>query len=169
MAAYDGVPSIRLEGNKDRALALIPEAKALLFRVQQFLKTAGVSTYSSSQQVGQDGYIYVLSSEGQNIIHISVDVEHVDSVEQEAPVPVETSVTPSFYSGLVFGGYLEPRTGAGGTYQVCTGFAPTPTCIATHRELSAGRQASKRLAVRPYFDDLRNSGVGPEFSQYTKL
>lgn len=168
MAAYEGAPSIRLEGDKDRALALVPDAKALLFRVQQFIKTAGVSTFSSSQRIGQDGYIYVLSSGDQHIIHISVDVDGVDMVSPEVPVPGDGTISPTFYSGLVFGGFLEQRTGAGGSYQVCTGFTPTPPCIAIHDELSAGRQSSKRLAVRPYFDDLQGSGTRV-FSQYTLL
>lgn len=169
MAAYDGVPSIRLEGDKSRALALVPDAKALLYRVQSFLKTAEVSTFSASQSVGRDGYIYVLSSSGQNIIHIAVDVVGVDQVEPDTPSPTEGTTFPSFYSGLVFNGHLEQRTGAAGPYTVCSGFSPTPTCVAIHSELSMGRQASKRLAVRPYFDDLQNPGAGPQYSQYTKL
>lgn len=169
MAAYDGVPSIRLEGDKSRALALVPDAKALLYRVQSFLKTAGVSTFSGSQNVDSDGYIYVLSSNGQNIIHISVDVVSVDQTEPELPVPGEGSTYPSFYSGIVIDGYLETRTGSGGSYLVCTGFSPTPTCVAIHEELSMGRQSSKRLGIHPFFDELRNQGNGPNYSQYTML
>lgn len=169
MAAYDGVPSIRLEGDRSRALALVPDAKALLYRVQQFLKISETTTFSASQSVGRDGYIYVLSSGGQNIIHIAVDVVGVDQVEPEIPAPEEGRPFPSFYSGLVFNGYLEQRTGATGTYSVCTGFTPTPTCLHIHDELSAGRQATGRLAVQPFFEDLQNQGAGPAYSQYTKL
>ena len=74
---YDGVPSIRLEGDQQRALALIPEAKALLYQCQELIKNAGVNTFSMSQSV-EDGYIYVLCANGQNIISISVGVEAVD-------------------------------------------------------------------------------------------
>ncbi len=169
MAAYDGVPSIRLEGDKSRALALVPDAKALLYRVQSFLKIADVSTFSASQSIGRDGYIYVLSSNGQNIIHIAVDVVGVDQVEPDIPPAEEGTAIPSFYSGLVFDGHLEQRTSSGRSYRVCTGFSPTPTCIAIHDELSAGRQASRRLAVRPFFEDLQNQSGGPEYSQYTRL
>ncbi len=167
MAVYDGVPSIRLEGDKDRALAFVPDAKALLYRVQSFLKIADVSTFSASQRV-DNGYIYVLSSSGQNIIHIAVDVEFVDTVEPEPPIPPEGKTFPSFYSGLVSSGFLESRVGPDGSYSVCYQFAPTPTCVDIHPELSSGWQSPARLAVRPFFDDLQNSG-SITFSQYTRL
>ena len=79
MALYDGVPSIRLEGDEQRALALIPEAKALLYRTQEVIKNAGVSTYSMYRNV-DDGYIRTLCAHGQNIIHISVAAEDRKSV-----------------------------------------------------------------------------------------
>lgn len=169
MAVYDGVPSIRLEGDKSRALAFVPDAKALLYRVQSFLKTADVTTFSASQRLGRDGYAYVLCSHGQNIIHISVDVGTVDTVEPEIPGPTEGALYPSFYSGLVFNGYLESRTVNGNSYRVCATFSPTPTCVNMHDELSLGRQSVKRLAVAPYFDELRNTYPINEYSQYTLL
>lgn len=169
MAVYDGVPSIRLEGDKSRALAFVPDAKALLYRVQSFLKTAEVTTFSASQRLGRDGYVYVLSSHGQNIIHIAVDVGVVDTVEPDIPGPTEGSMYPSFYSGLVFNGFLESRTSGDNSYAVCSTFSPTPTCVNTHSELSLGRQAVKRLAVSPHFSDLRNPNPGIEYSQYTLL
>lgn len=169
MAVYDGVPSIRLEGDKDRALALIPEAKALLYRVQEFLRIADITTFSSSQRVGEDGYIYVLCSHGQNIIHISVDVVEVAVREEEVPTPPEGKAPFSFYSGLVFRGHLEQRTSQGQTYSVCATFAPTPVCVEINSELSSGRQSAPRLAVQPFFDELQNQGSGPQYSQYTML
>lgn len=169
MAVYDGVPSIRLEGDKDRALALIPEAKALLYRVQDFLRIADVSTFSASQRVGDRGYIYVLCSHGQNIIHISVDVVEVAVREEEIPVPPEGRASLTFYSGLVFRGHLEQRTSMGRAYSVCASFAPTPACVELNSELTGGRQAVPRLAVLPFFDELQNPDSGSQYSQYTLL
>ena len=72
MAVYDGTPSIRLEGDQERALVLVPEAKALLYRVQAFKQSSGVNTFSMTRRVDDDSVIYVLSAHGQHIIHISV-------------------------------------------------------------------------------------------------
>lgn len=169
MAVYDGVPSIRLEGDQDRALALIPEAKALLYQVQEFARTAEVTTFSSSRRVGDRGYIYVLCSRGVNIIHISVDVVDV-AVRQEPPPQLpeisEAPVLPSFYSGITLLAHLEQRVSQNRSYMVCSTFAPTPSCVDLHEELVGGFQSVTRLAVRPYFDDLDNQS---RFSQYTLL
>ena len=74
MASYDGAPSIRLEGDEKRALALIPEGKLLLSKAQAFTKRAEIPTYSMSRRVSDDEYIYVLVAGDQNIIQISAGV-----------------------------------------------------------------------------------------------
>ena len=177
MAAYDGVPSIRLEGDEDRALALIPEAKALLYKVQTFKQRAGVGTFSMSRRVDDDSTIYVLSALEQNVIQISVAPDVPEEVRlSEAPPP--SSLFPDFYSGLVFGGYMEERVrmdadGREISYKVCNSFSPTPTCARTHDELTPGRQLSPRLAVLPApgFPELVNTSQNfrREFTQYTRL
>jgi len=164
MAVYDGVPSIRLEGDEGRALALVPEAKALLYKVQTFKQRAGVGTFSMSRRVDDDSTIYVLSTQDQNLIHIAVapDIpEQINSSEANAPA----KLAPDIYSGLVYNGFLRSN----GTRSALDSFVPTPTCLRTHPELLAGRQEVVRLAVAPYFDELKNSGLGPAYSQYTKL
>lgn len=177
MAVYDGVPSIRLEGDEERALALIPEAKALLYKVQTFKQRAGVGTFSMSRRVDDDSTIYVLSAHGQNLIHISVAPDVPEMINAEHPIP-EGTLFPDFYSGLVYNGYLEERVrtdddGNEIRYSVCVSFSPTPTCQRTHEELSGGRQEVPRLAVRPWpaFDELNNNSSSgrPVFTQYTKL
>lgn len=177
MAVYDGVPSIRLEGDEERALALVPEAKALLYKVQTFKQRAGVGTFSMSRRVDDDSTIYVLSSLGQNRIHIAVATDVPEQVYLKDETP-DSVLSPDFYSGLVYGGYLKGRVredsdGNKTRYSVCASFSPTPNCLFTHKELSGGRQEVPRLAVRPWvaFDELNNNSSfgGPVFTQYTKL
>lgn len=177
MAVYDGVPSIRLEGDEGRALALIPEAKALLYKVQTFKQRAGVGTFSMSRRVDDDSTIYVLSSLGQNLIHIAVAPDVPEQVYPEVE-PSEGPMFPDFYSGLVYHGYIEERVredddGNEIRYSVCVNFSPTPNCRFTHKELSGGRQEVPRLAVRPWvaYDELNNTSRSgrPVFTQYTKL
>ena len=130
MAVYDGVPSIRLEGDEERALVLVPEAKALLYKVQTFKQRAGVGTFSMSRRVDDDSTIYVLSSLGQNLIHIAVATDVPEQVYLKDETP-DSALSPDFYSGLVYGGYLKGRVreGNGGNkphYSVCASFSPTP-------------------------------------------
>lgn len=178
MAVYDGVPSIRLEGDEKRALALIPEAKALLQTVQAFKKRAGVSTFSMSYRVDGDSTIYVLCSGDVNVLSISVAPVVPTEVDEER-TEVDAKLFPDFYSGLVFRGYIETDVvyGYDGRKQetaTCATFAPTPSCAEFFKELSPGRQDVPRLAVRPHGDfalELSNpspSGI-PEFSQYARL
>lgn len=175
---YDGVPSIRLEGDQQRALALIPEAKALLYQCQELIKNAGVNTFSMSKSV-EDGYIYVLCANGQNILSISVGVEAVDETYEEPDYPY--SVPPDFYSGIVTSmpmRYVEVTKADGSTVDVpvCPGFAPTPDCIESHPNdrLVPGRQQVSRLGVEPHttLSELKNEtgpGGGATFHQYAKL
>lgn len=179
MAAYDGVPSVRLEGDMTRALSLIPEGKALLFRAQQVRTRMGVGTFAMTYRVDDDSSIYVLTAMDQNIIHISSQVHTPEVLEEPPEAPTsEGLIDPTFYSGLVFGGLLEQRTrtlanGTQQSYGVCVSFAPTEMCRGLFpRELVAGRQEVERLAVVPWvaFDELTNkSGFGPAFTQYTRL
>ncbi len=176
MAVYDGVPSIRLEGDQKRALALLPEAKALLYKVQTFKQLAGVPTFSMSQRVDDDSLIYVLSAGDVHIIRISVAVDVPEQPTVEA-TSGEGALFPDFYSGLVFGGFIESRTGTlpgGGRidYSVCTKFAPTIACRSIDEDLVLGRQDSVRLAVRPHTSleqVLGNPRPPPVLSQYTRL
>ncbi len=175
---YDGVPSIRLEGDQQRALALIPEAKALLYQCQDLIKNAGVSTFSMSKSV-EDGYIYVLCANGQNIISISVGVEAVDETYEEQEYPY--SVPPDFYSGIVASmamRYVEVTKNDGSKVDVpvCPSFSPTPDCIESHPNdgLVTGRQQVSRLGVEPHtiLSELKNEtglGGGATFHQYAKL
>ncbi len=179
MALYDGVPSIRLEGDEQRALALVPEAKALLYRTQEVIKNAGVSTYSMYRNV-EDGYIRTLCAHGQNIIYISVAADKVDSTYEPEEVP-EVPLFPDFYSGIVNSmamQYKDVPAGNGGsvTIPVCPAFSPTPDCIESHPndKLVPGRQSVARLGVEPhvFLGELRNEtglGGGATFHQYAKL
>lgn len=153
MASYDGAPSIRLEGDEKRALALIPEGKLLLSKAQAFTKRAEIPTYSMSRRVSDDEYIYVLVAGDQNIIQISAGVKYPGLVHEEPEVP-ESPVFPDFLSGLVFNGIMDTRqeTKADGSkvsYKVIRQWAPTPNC-AQVQKINAGRQPSRRLAVRPH-------------------
>ena len=153
MASYDGAPSIRLEGDEKRALALIPEGKLLLSKAQAFTKRAEIPTYSMSRRVSDDEYIYVLVAGDQNIIQISAGVVFPDHVHEEPEVP-EPALFPDFLSGLVFNGVMDSRqeTKADGSkvsYKVIRQWAPTPNC-AQVQKINTGRQPSRRLAVRPH-------------------
>ena len=175
MALYDGVPSIRLEGDKTRALALIPDAKALLYTVQTVKKNMGVSTFAMTRAVGDDGVLYVLSTGSQNILHISVAPVVPEQINEEPVFSSIVILTPDFLSGVVFNGFIEPRTetlpsGEQIEYSVCARFAPTLSCQES-ADLRAGRQDSGRLAVRPWvaFDELNSTFPARTFSQYTRL
>lgn len=148
MALTDGVPSIRLEGDQERALALIPEAKVFLQQIQAFVQRAGVPTYSSTRRLDDDAYVYVLCAGGQNIIHISVGVDEVDRVYEEPDVP-PSRLFPDFLSGLVIDGTIGfETTDDGKTRRFVKSFAPTPSCARVHG-LPSGRQSSSRLVVEP--------------------
>lgn len=172
MASYDGAPSIRLEGDEKRALALIPEGKLLLSKAQAFTKRAEIPTYSMSRRVSDDEYIYVLVAGDQNIIQISAGVKYPGLVHEEPEIP-ESPVFPDFLSGLVFNGIMDTReeTKADGSkvsYKVIRSWAPTPNC-AQVQGISTGRQPSKRLAVRPH-NSMSEWNAPPEsileYSQY---
>jgi hypothetical protein len=168
MALYDGFPSIQLEGDQRRALALIPEAKALLYTVQQVRDNSGAGTFSMSRAVGEDAYIYALSSQGINKLVISVAVEVPEQINPE-PETHDGILAPDFLSGIVVNGFLEERSGDIGGIAVCAVFAPTPNCQETAK-LGGGYQLSERLAVEPgpAFDFLRSNSSLP-FTQYTRL
>ena len=168
MAVYDGVPSIRLEGDEGRALALIPEAKALLYKVQTFKQRAGVGTFSMSRRVDDDSYIYVLSAGDQNLIHISV-APHSTDVTYETP-PVEGVMPLTMLSGMVVRGYIEEQPSPSGTYLAAGLFYPTSTCQRMNK-LPAGGQFLQRLDVTPHpsMGELGNPKPQPIYSQYTKL
>lgn len=172
MASYDGVPSIRLEGDEKRALALIPEGKLLLSKAQAFTKRAEIPTYSMSRRVSDDEYIYVLVAGDQNIIQISAGVKYPGLVHEEPEVH-ESPVFPDFLSGLVFDGIMGTREeikadGSKISYEVIRSWAPTPNC-AKIQGISTGRQPSKRLAVRPH-NSMSEWNAPPEsileYSQY---
>lgn len=171
MAIYDGVPSIRLEGDRARALALIPEAKLLLQKLQSFTSRANVPTFSMSQRIGSDAYIYVLQASGQNIIHISAGTTLVDTTTEELPEG-DSRLFPDFLSGLVFNGIIKPfkiQTPDGIIiYNAVDSFAPTPGC-ATMQKMPMGRQRSRRLVVRPWIAFSEWNAIYPDerdFSQY---
>ena len=153
MASYEGAPSIRLEGDEQRALALIPEGKLLLSKAQAFTKRADIPTYSMSRRVSDDEYIYVLVAGDQNIISISAGVVFPDAVHKPEELP-EASLFPDFLSGIVFNGVMDTRseTKADGStveYKIIRQWAPTPSC-AHVQNINTGRQPSRRLAVRPH-------------------
>lgn len=170
MASYDGAPSIRLEGDEKRALALIPEGKLLLSKAQAFTKRAEIPTYSMSRRVSDDEYIYVLVAGDQNIIQISAGVKYPGLVHEEPEVP-ESPVFPDFLSGLVFNGIMDTREetktdGSKVSYKVIRSWAPTPNC-AKIQDIGTGRQPSRRLAVRPHntMSDWNNKFGTIEYSQ----
>lgn len=170
MAVYDGVPSIRLEGDEDRALALIPEAKALLYTVQTFLQRAEVGTFSMSRRVDDDSYIYVLSANGQNVIHISVAPGAPERVHkaEEPPVPVQHLTV---LSGMVIRGHKREVPGPRETpVNVVGTYYPTATAQRMN-DLPPGAQQSSRLSVTPHesLPELKNQNLLPQYSQYTKL
>lgn len=170
MKPYDGYPSIRLEGDQERALALIPEGKALLYRAQSLLANTEATTSSLSLSVDKDSYIYALTSNGQNQIFISVAPTIPDEVtEPEELSAADGWVTPNFYSGVVLGGRLAQRTVQGQTFSVLETFAPTPNCQFYHG-LPSGRQTPARLAIQPWVGhpEIENRG-GERFSQHARL
>lgn len=148
MALYDGVPSIRLEGDERRALAAIPEAKVMLQQIQLLLKNSGANTFSMSRSFGDDGHIYVLCTAEQNLIHITVD----QSVTAELPpvvTPPPGKPWPDLLSGAVSDGVINSFPVGETTAKLLTSFAPTPNCAFIH-DLEIGAQRSHRLSVRPW-------------------
>lgn len=173
MALYDGAVSVRLEGDEQKALALIPDAKALLARVQTILKGTGANTYALSRRIGDNSYIYALVAGTVNTVHISVDPVVPDKVIDPATVIPGTAKDIDFYSGFVFGGALEPvlvqdANGRQVQILVCATFAPTESCRQQFpNTLLTGRQNSQRLAVTVR-QELR-TGESNQESQYEAL
>lgn len=168
MAVYDGLPSIRLEGDKSKALALIPRAKALLGRVQSITRNAGVSTYALTQRIDDDSYIHALQYEGGAVLFISAapDVLYEETFEE---IPVEGRTWPDFYSGMVGDGVLQLRTNPDGqSFSILTDFTHTGESAKYFKLPASG--SSARLSVRPYsgFSELKSGGV-LDYSQYVKL
>lgn len=152
MDPISGVSSVRLEGDRLRALALLPEGRLLLEKVKAIKTRSGAETFAMSRAVGEDAYIYVLSAGGQNIINISVDPIVVDKVYELPPGPV---LYPNFLSGIVWDGYIKRRKRVNDLgvevdpeYIELASFSPTPICAAM-QQLSMGPQRSQRLAVEP--------------------
>ena len=177
MALYDGVPSIRLEGDKKRALALIPEAKALLYKAQQVIANTPANTYSLARPV-EDGYIYVLTSNGTNVIHIVVEPDVTDEVKDEED-DINVRLHPDFYSGTITSVPLKEETevmpdGSVRRYYKCQGFTPTPDCIESHPKdnlIPGGvKQSTERLAVEPeepWMNELKAPETSSQvYSQY---
>lgn len=177
MAIYDGVPSIRLEGDQKRALALIPEAKALLYKAQQVIANSPANTYSLARPV-EDGYIYVVTANGTNVIHIAVAPDVTDEVTEEEE-DVNVRLHPDFYSGMITSVPLKEVTetmpdGSTRRYYKCRGFTPTPDCIESHPKdglIPGGvKQDVERLAVEPeepWMDELKAPELSTQiYSQY---
>jgi hypothetical protein len=174
MALVQGTPSIRLEGDRERALALIPEAQLLLAKAQSVTQRADVPTYSMNRRVSDDEYIYVLQYGEQSVIHISAGAVHPDVVYNAPELPPYTQF-PNFLSGIVSDGRMDTRTetrpdGSTVTYKVMRQWAPTPGCAA-ERKLPTGRQSSLRLAVSPHSSMTPEWAAPPfvtnfEYSQY---
>lgn len=153
MTLVDGVPSIRLEGDGKRALALVPEGRLLLAKAQAFAQRADIPTYSMNRRVSDDEYIYVLVAGGQNIIQISAGVVVPDRVIEEPEFP-DPSLFPDFLSGMVPNGTMGVREetrpdGSKIQYKIIRSWAPTPNC-AKMQKINTGLQTSRRLAVVPY-------------------
>lgn len=175
MPVVDGTPSIRLEGDRTRGLALIPEGQLLLQRVQAIANRADVPVFSMHQAIGDDVNIYALKAGSVSVISISVAPKHVDVVfeEPEFEIP-EGGTFLDFMSGVVTNGIIDTITttdaqGKVTSTRVVRAFAPTPTC-ATIEKLNLGLQNNHRLAVEPYapFGELANPNPDSPlvFSQY---
>lgn len=175
MALYDGSPSIRLEGDEEAALSLIPRGKALLYKVQNFRKKAQVNTFSLTESF-EEGTVYALSSLDQHIIFISAEPEVPGTIDK-AEFPKPTSMDYwSFYSGLVIGGVYEQRRrtlpdGSTEEYEVCRVFSPTVNCAKIFDELGDGRQEVERLGILPYagYSDIQGRNPRVRLTQYSLL
>lgn len=169
---YSGVPSIRLEGDKAECTRLIPRGKALLARTQEFVNKAEVTSFSLTEIVDENSYIYTLVLGSQNLIFIS---SYPTVTDEETPPekPITLPTYFDFYSGVVVGGNLENKTVNDVTFQICTDFYPTIDCRNQRDELIAlGKQDVSRLAVRPYgaFTELFAPSVSSRsYSQYRLL
>lgn len=153
MALYDGVPSVRLEGDQKKALALLPLGKSLLAKAQSVARNADVNTFSMSERVDSDSYIYVLIAGGQNVISISCAVDIPDTVYVDDPDVPATTAFPDFLSGVVANGLIESvtTTGPDGAPRVTRALRkwfPTNNC-AKVQGIKAEWQGSTRLAVTP--------------------
>ena len=173
MALYDGVASIRLEGDKEKALALVPEGKLLLSKVQEIAKKTGASTFSMTQRVDDDSYIYALTANGINVIFISSNPVYTDLVTEEEEEDKDGKL--DFLSGIVVDGAIEERTetapdGTEITYKILRKWAPTQEC-ARKQKINTGYQESKRLAVLPkeFLEATNLSDSEEQYSQYHEL
>lgn len=172
MALVRGTPSIRMEGDESRALALIPEGQLLLSKTQNVASSAGVPTFAMNRRISDDEYLYTLVAGDQSIIFISAGVRVPDLIHTEE-VEYPSVKLPTILSGLVYNGIMEERTrtnpdGSTTTYNVVPVYAPTINSAKINK-LEMGRQANARLAVAPantMSEWMDNGPLSRPFSQY---
>jgi hypothetical protein len=175
MALYDGYPVIRLEGDRAAASNLIPQAKLLLYKVQQICKSSGASTYAMSERVSDNAYIYVLQSGAQSVL-----VCTVYSAAEEIAVVGEQIGYPDFYSGCIYEGsaikeYTEKdANGYDVTYEAMASFCPTYDCAMYFapppppppapqtRTPVLHKQKNKRLVLRSDTTAFPETGSAPD-------
>ena len=157
MPLYDGTPLIKLEGDKAKALAQIPDAKLLLAKTQSVAANAGVSTFGMTQRT-EEGYMYALTANGVNRIIVSANPTIPDKVD-EPPLEITTHNFPDMLSGVVFDGTISGNA----MYT----FAPTAQCRKVFKELPAGKAPNGRLAVTTWVGNAETGGDG--LSQYAGL
>lgn len=167
---YKGSPSIRLEGDEAKALALVPRGKELLAIAQGIAERAGVPTYSMQEAV-DDATIYVLVAGAINVIQINAN-STVPGTINPPEESEETPLLPSFLSGVVTDGRIITKTttdkdGNTVTYDVLDMWIPTST-TKKRNNLGDGILESKRLAVKPdaAMDLEAPEGVSAVYSQY---
>ncbi len=149
MDLVEGVPSIRIEGDRERALTLIPEGRLLLAKAQAVARRAKIPTYSMQRRVDDDSYIYVLVAGGQNIVQISVAPRVPSEAYSDWVMPVP-AMAPTILSGLIIDGWLTPQIRDGKEVLALKSFIPTVAAANRNKLLAAYRQPSLRLAVRPH-------------------
>lgn len=168
MALYAGVPSIRLEGDRDKALMLVPRGKLLLHRVQSLMTAAKVSTYSKYERVDDESYIRVLCTKSLNIISISVKPEFVDEVTPKGKK--HDRVIDVLYSGFVFDGLIETVKEPDREFTVLNSFTPTLNCV-KNAKINEGEQNFSPLAIElsEDFPELAIDNPVKTYSQFTTL
>lgn len=167
---HPGIVRLRIEGDLDEGLELVPRARAMLAELQQRMRLGGVEVAAQSLRLGDDAYLTVRIAGGINIAQISTgrvsatgeDIRRVDGV-------------PDFVCGIITNSQIITSRDqfTGQEKKLLRRFVPTQRSTLTHPDLvPLAEQAIERLAVKSWpafgFQDGNDAGT-IEFSQYTHI
>lgn len=133
------IARVYLEGDQQRALGYLPQAKHLLRQTLDRARVGGLSQLSSQMRLADDAYCYVTCAGGINQITV------VAGPPTTQKLPETVVAVPDFVSGTVAGGDIVTQNGV----QVLENLTPTGGTVARMKLKNGAAQPSYKLAVAP--------------------